>query len=193
MVIMTPSDADDDEFGPLRRRMVREQLRDRGIVDERVLRAMSRVPRHLFVPYPLQPAAYEDGPLPIGHGQTISQPYMVARMVEALELTGRERVLDVGTGSGYQAAVLGELAQEVWSVEIITELAESARLRLARLGYSNVHVLAADGSIGLPDRAPFDGIVVAAGRSPRHHPLYMLTPETFIFRWQSAQVARNSA
>lgn len=133
-----------------------------GIADPRVLTAMARVPRHAFVPPELRHRAYDDGPLPIGMGQTISQPYMVARMVEALELTGSERVLDIGTGSGYQAAILGELADEVWSVEIIPELAESARECLARLGYANVHVTAADGSVGLARHAPYDAIVVAA-------------------------------
>jgi protein-L-isoaspartate(D-aspartate) O-methyltransferase len=133
-----------------------------GISDPRVLAAMRRVPRHAFVPSELRYRAYDDTPLPIGMGQTISQPYMVARMVEALELTGSERVLDIGTGSGYQAAVLGELANEVWSVEIVPELAESARERLSRLGYSNVHVIAADGSVGFALHAPYDAIVVAA-------------------------------
>jgi protein-L-isoaspartate(D-aspartate) O-methyltransferase len=151
-----------DEFRSPRMAMVDEQLRERGIADDRVLGAMSKVPRHLFVPQALRRVAYEDGAFPIGHGQTISQPYMVARMVEALELTGEERVLDIGTGSGYQAAVLSELAREVWSVEIVPELADEARERLARLGYSNVHVVTANGSVGLPNHAPFDAIVVAA-------------------------------
>jgi len=152
-----------DAFRALREAMVRRQLSRRGIRDERVLAAMSKVPRHLFVPGPLEDSAYEDNALPIGHRQTISQPYMVAIMVQALELRGNERVLDVGTGSGYQAAVLGEIAGDVWSVEIIPELANAARARLAQLGYSNVHVLAANGSIGLSVHAPYDAIVVAAG------------------------------
>jgi protein-L-isoaspartate(D-aspartate) O-methyltransferase len=155
--------SDDDGFRSLRIAMVDEQLRDRDIADHNVLGAMLKVPRHLFVPRALQPLAYDDRALPIGHGQTISQPYMVAKMVEGLELTGHERVLDIGTGSGYQAAVLGELAREVWSVEIVPELADEARERLARLAYSNVHVVIANGSIGLPGEAPFDAIVVAAG------------------------------
>lgn len=154
---------DEEVYRSLRMEMVSDQLRARGIADERVLGVMSKVPRHLFVPRALEPLAYEDRALPIGQGQTISQPYMVARMVEALELEGNERVLDIGAGSGYQAAVLGKLAREVWSVEIVPELADEARERLSRLGYSNVHVVVANGSIGLPSRAPFDAIVVAAG------------------------------
>jgi protein-L-isoaspartate(D-aspartate) O-methyltransferase len=139
--------------------MVERQLRARGIRDERVLEAMARVPREVFVPEELRDAAYEDAALPIGHGQTISQPYMVARICEELRLRGDERVLDVGTGSGYQAAVLAELAAEVHSIERIPELAEAAREALAGTGVQ-VHV--GDGTRGLPDRAPFDGIAVAA-------------------------------
>jgi len=150
-------------FRRLRRAMVNEQLHGRGIHDRRVLAAMAKVPRHLFVPPALRHLAYADGPLPIAGGQTISQPYMVALMTEALRLTGSERVLDVGTGSGYQAAVLGELAREVWSVEIVPELAVESRQLLGQLGYANVHVLLANGSVGFPDQAPFDAIVVAAG------------------------------
>lgn len=161
--VVKPRQGYSDVFRSARRAMVKDQLRHRGISDERVLRAMSQVPRHLFVPDVFQRVAYEDGPLPIGHRQTISQPYMVARMVEALKLTGEERALDVGTGSGYQAAVLAKVAREVWSVEIVPELAESARERLARLGYSNVHVIVGNGSIGLPSHAPYSAIVVAAG------------------------------
>ncbi len=143
--------------------MVSEQLVRRGIRDTRVLAAMARVPRHLFVPESLRHLAYEDCPLPIGSGQTISQPYIVALMVEALQLTSADRVLDVGTGSGYQAAVLAELSHEVWSIEIVAPLAERARATLADLGCANVHVVVGDGSIGLPEHAPYDGIVVAAG------------------------------
>jgi protein-L-isoaspartate(D-aspartate) O-methyltransferase len=142
--------------------MVAHQLSNRDIYDPRVLRAMSDVPRHLFVPELVRPLAYEDSALPIGHEQTISQPYMVARMVEALQLTGSERVLDIGTGSGYQAAVLSELAREVWSIEIVPELAAAARERLAHRGYHNVHVVTGDGSIGLPEHGPYEAIVVAA-------------------------------
>jgi protein-L-isoaspartate(D-aspartate) O-methyltransferase len=149
----------DDE---LRFLMVQQQLRGRDIVDERVLAAMARVPRELFVPPELRDRAYEDAALPIGSGQTISQPYMVARICEALALTGRERVLDVGTGSGYQAAVLAELAAEVDTIERIPELAERARESLAAAGYGRVRVHVGDGTRGVPERAPFDAIAVAA-------------------------------
>jgi protein-L-isoaspartate(D-aspartate) O-methyltransferase len=142
--------------------MVERQLRARGIADERVLTAFERVPRHRFVPPDRRWAAYEDEPLPIGLGQTISQPYMVARMTELLELTKVSRVLEVGTGSGYQAAILGELAGEVWSIERHEALARMAGAILEELGAANVHVVVGDGSLGLPERAPYDGIVVTA-------------------------------
>lgn len=145
-----------------RARMVEVQLRQRGISDEGVLRAMGRVPRELFVPEELREHAYEDGALPIGHGQTISQPYIVATICTLLGLEGRERVLDVGTGSGYQAAVLAELAAEVVTIERVPELAETARRALAEAGYGSVDVRAGDGSLGVSDRAPFDAIAVAA-------------------------------
>jgi len=143
-----------------------EQLVARGIADARVLDAMRRVPRDRFVPDAARRDAYGDRALPIGAGQTISQPYMVAAMTEALHLTGRERVLDVGTGSGYQAAILAELAHQVTSIERVNELAAEAARRLASLGYTNVDVLVGDGTLGVPDRAPFDAILVAAG-APR--------------------------
>ena len=142
--------------------MVETQLRARDITDERVLAAMERVPRELFVPSELQARAYDDAALPIGGGQTISQPYMVAIICEALALRGRERVLDVGTGSGYQAAVLAELAAEVFSIERIPELAERARENLLAAGYERVRVHVGDGTRGLPEAAPFDAIAVAA-------------------------------
>lgn len=142
--------------------MVERQLRRRGISDERVLDAMSRVPRDLFVPESLTAHAYDDGALPIGHGQTISQPFVVATICSLLALRGTERVLDVGTGSGYQAAVLAELAAEVVTIERIPELAEEARARLEHAGSAAVEVRIGDGSLGVPDRAPFDGIAVAA-------------------------------
>jgi protein-L-isoaspartate(D-aspartate) O-methyltransferase len=142
--------------------MVEDQLRGRDIVDARVLDAMERVPRELFVPGGERHRAYADAALPIGHGQTISQPYMVARIAEVLGLTGGEKVLDVGTGSGYQAAVLAELADEVHTIERIPELAEQARRNLAEAGYDRVHVHVGDGSLGLPDQAPFTAIAVAA-------------------------------
>jgi len=145
-----------------RRRMVERQLRRRGIADERVLEAMARVPRELFVPAGAVRDAYADAALPIGRGQTISQPYMVARICEELRLEGDERVLDVGTGSGYQAAVLAELAAEVVTIEVIPELAEQARANLAAAGYDRVEVVVGDGSMGYPEQAPYDGIAVAA-------------------------------
>jgi protein-L-isoaspartate(D-aspartate) O-methyltransferase len=145
-----------------RHRMVEDQLRARDIVDERVLDAMERVPRELFVPEGERHRAYADAALPIGHGQTISQPYMVARIAEVLGLSGTEKVLDVGTGSGYQAAVLAGLADEVHTIERIPELAEQARSNLAEAGYDRVLVHVGDGSLGLPEHAPFTAIAVAA-------------------------------
>jgi protein-L-isoaspartate(D-aspartate) O-methyltransferase len=142
--------------------MVERQLRGRDIADERVLAAMEQVPRELFVPDELRERAYDDAALPIGQGQTISQPYMVARICELLSLVGRERVLDVGTGSGYQTAVLAVLAREVVTIERIPELAESARQNLAAAGFDDVEVRVGDGTLGVPDRAPFDAIAVAA-------------------------------
>ena len=143
--------------------MVERQLRARGIDDERVLTAMARVPRELFVAEELRAHAYDDAALPIGGGQTISQPYMVARICSELSLRGNERVLDVGTGSGYQAAVLAELAAEVHSIERLPELEVQARASLAAAGYADrVHVHAGDGTRGLPERAPFAAIAVAA-------------------------------
>jgi protein-L-isoaspartate(D-aspartate) O-methyltransferase len=142
--------------------MVDEQLRGRDIVDERVLEAMERVPRELFVPEDVRDRAFDDVALPIGAGQTISQPYMVARIAEELGLDGDERVLDVGTGSGYQAAVLAELGDEVHTIERIPELAEQARATLAKAGYGQVQVHVGDGSRGLPEHAPFDAVAVAA-------------------------------
>jgi protein-L-isoaspartate(D-aspartate) O-methyltransferase len=149
-------------FEDERRYMVDRQLRARDIVDRRVLDAMERVPRELFVPEELRGRAYDDAALPIGEGQTISQPYMVARICETLGLTGGERVLDVGTGSGYQAAVLAELGAEVDTIERLPSLAEQARQNLASAGYEGVTVHVGDGTLGLPERAPFAGIAVAA-------------------------------
>lgn len=142
--------------------MVERQLRRRGISDERVLAAMGRVPRELFVPEERRMYAYEDGALPIGYGQTISQPFIVATICALLALEGHERVLDVGTGSGYQAAVLAELAAEVVTIEHVPELAARARTALAEAGYDRVEVLVGDGSLGVPERAPFAAIAVAA-------------------------------
>ena len=153
-------------------------LRRRGIRDERVLKAIERVPRELFVPEELRRNAYSDRALPIGHGQTISQPFMVATICAVLGLEGGERVLDVGTGSGYQAAVLAELADEVVTVERVPELAEQARATLARTGYGRVDVRVGDGTLGVPDRAPYDAIAVAAAAPGVPEALYeQLTPE----------------
>jgi protein-L-isoaspartate(D-aspartate) O-methyltransferase len=150
------------DYNQARERMVEEQLVSRGINDPQVLRAMAKVPRHLFLENELWDCAYEDHPLPIGANQTISQPYIVALMVEALELTGAERVLEVGTGSGYAAAVLSELCAEVFSVEAVGELALKARTLLSALGYRNVSVLVGDGTLGWEEHSPYDGIVVSA-------------------------------
>jgi len=152
--------------------MVEQQLRGRDVVDERVLAAMERVPRELFVPERLQRRAYEDAALPIGEGQTISQPYMVARIAEALALTGDEHVLDVGTGSGYQAAVLAELAGEVDTIERIPALVQQARDNLKAAGYERVQVHVGDGSQGLAARAPFSAIAVAAAAPELPQTLY---------------------
>lgn len=156
----------DPDWDERRAQMVRSQLERRGVDSPRVLRAMGLVPRELFVPPAVRTQAYSDHALGIAHGQTISQPYMVAVMSAALELEGWERVLEVGTGSGYQCAVLAELAREVWSVERIPELAESASDLLASLGYGNVNVRTGDGSSGWPEAAPYQGIVVTAA-TPR--------------------------
>jgi len=143
--------------------MVKDQLISRGIKDKRVLAAMEKVPRHLFVPAHLQSSAYDDMAMPIGEGQTISQPYMVAIMTELLELKGTEKVLEVGTGSGYQAAILSELASVVITVERVKTLADKAQEHLKELGYNNVRVVSGDGTEGCTAEAPFDGIIVTAG------------------------------
>ena len=161
-----------DELALARREMVDRQLRRRDIVDERVLLAMERVPRETFVPDAERAHSFEDAALPIGHGQTISQPYMVARICEALEVQPAHRVLDVGTGSGYQAAVLAELGAEVVTIERIAELAEQARVNLLEAGYEDVEVVVGDGTLGVPERAPFDGIAVAAAAPGLPETLY---------------------
>jgi protein-L-isoaspartate(D-aspartate) O-methyltransferase len=153
---------DDDPYTQDRRKMVRRQIEDRGIKDQRILGALLHVPRHRFVPADRLQLAYQDSPLPIGYGQTISQPYIVARMTELLKPKAEHRVLEVGTGSGYQAAVLSELVKEVYSIEIIRLLGESAQKRLSDLGYHNVTTKVADGYFGWPEKAPFDGIIVTA-------------------------------
>jgi protein-L-isoaspartate(D-aspartate) O-methyltransferase len=158
----------DDDFAAAREAMVARQVAARGIDDARVLAALRAVPRHRFVPAEVADAAYEDAPLPIGHGQTISQPYVVAYMTQIADLQPGERVLEVGTGSGYQAAVLAELGVEVWTIEIVEALAERAARDLREAGYTDVHVRTGDGYRGWPERAPFDAILVTA--APDHVP-----------------------
>lgn len=155
-----------DRYQRLRDEMVERQIKARGIADDRVLEAMRRVPRHLFVPKAERSSSYEDMPLPVGEGQTISQPYMVAWMTDLMDLSGAEKVLEVGTGTGYQTALLGLLAREVYSIERIGELARTAKERLERLGFENIQVFTGDGSRGLAEYAPYDAIIVTAG-SPR--------------------------
>ena len=159
-------DGEDAGFARAREEMVATQIASRDVRDPRTLAAMRKVARHLFVPPALAGQAYEDHPLPIGHGQTISQPYIVAFMTEALGLRGGETVLEVGTGSGYQAAVLGEIAARVYTIEIVAPLAEEAAALLKRLGYANVEARAGDGYLGWPEAAPFDAIMVTAA-APR--------------------------
>ncbi len=156
----------------LRREMVEKQIIARGVKDPRVIQAMLKVERHLFVPPAYRHLAYTDQPLPIGEGQTISQPYIVALMTELLELKGDEKVLEIGTGSGYQAAILAELAQEVYTIEIIPKLAVSARKRLEKLGYKNIKVKCGDGYMGWEEYAPFDAIIVTC--APDHIPKPLL-------------------
>lgn len=151
-----------DKYAVQRLNMIQHQLVSRGIYDERVLKAMSEVPRHLFVQELYRHAAYEDCPLPIGEGQTISQPYMVAIMTQCLELKGNEKILEVGTGSGYQTAILSKLANRVYTIERHEVLASRAKKILQEIGCNNVDVVVGDGSIGLPDRALFDGIIITA-------------------------------
>jgi len=152
-----------DRYEKQRKKMVDAQIRSRGIRDERVLRAMGKIPRHLFVDAGLIDQAYNDSPLPIGEKQTISQPYIVALMTEALELAGREKVLELGTGSGYQAAILAELADRVFTIERIASLAQKARRLLESLNYYNVVIRVGDGTYGWREESPFDAILVAAG------------------------------
>ena len=157
-----------NDFAKKRNKMVENQIKARGVSDERVLNAMSKVQRHLFVPENLRNRAYEDEPLPIGHGQTISQPYIVAYMTEQIDLNESEKVLEIGTGSGYQAAILAEIAKEVYTIEIVPELAARAAEVLHELDYSNVSVKTGDGYLGWPEAAPFDAIIVTA--APAHIP-----------------------
>ena len=151
--------------------MVRDQLEARGVADSATLEAVRRVPRHEFVPPARISEAYDDNPIPIGFGQTISQPFIVGRMTELLDLEPGDRVLEIGTGSGYQAAILGDIVDSVFTVEIIEDLARQARDRLKRLGYRNIQVLNADGYYGWPDHAPFDAIIVTAAAEHMPPPL----------------------
>ncbi len=162
------ADAESAEFARLREQMVREQLKARDVKDPRVLAAMLRVPRHAFVPRNIIGAAYEDSALPLMLGQTISQPYIVGYMTQALDLKGTERVLEIGTGSGYQAAVLAEMAAEVYTIEIIPELTNRAVEILGRQGYKNIHFKTGDGYAGWSEYAPFDAVIVTA--APDHVP-----------------------
>jgi protein-L-isoaspartate(D-aspartate) O-methyltransferase len=166
-----------ERFAEQRRLMVETQIRNRGVRDEPALRAILSVPRHEFVPAFWINQAYRDEPLPIGHGQTISQPYIVAAMVASLALTGSEKVLEIGAGCGYQAAVVSLLAKEVHTVEILPELAQSATERLTRLGYGNVHVHCGDGTLGWPESSPYDAILIAAAAPTLPEPLLMQLAE----------------
>ena len=162
-----------DPFAPLRKRMVHDQLSGtwRAITNAQVLAVMEKVPRHEFVPEPLRQHAYDDGPLPIGYGQTISQPYIVAFMTEQLDPQPTDRILEIGTGSGYQAAVLAELVKEVYTIEIVEPLAQRATADLGRLGYTNIHVRAGDGYKGWAEAAPFDAIIVTCAPENVPRPL----------------------
>ena len=161
----------EDSYAALRERMVDQQIKARGVVDPRVLAAMRKVPRHLFIPPHLWDQAYNDYPLPIGEDQTISQPYIVALMTELLEIRETDRVLEVGTGSGYQAAILAELAAAVLSIDRVGGLAEQARQVLDSLGYTNVQIRVGDGTLGWPEEMPFDAIIVTAGAPKVPRPL----------------------
>jgi protein-L-isoaspartate(D-aspartate) O-methyltransferase len=158
-------------FAAQRQKMVQQQLVTRGVNDQRVLAAMAKVPREEFVPSESRPASYEDGPLPIGYGQTISQPYIVAFMTEQLRPNPTDRVLEIGTGSGYQAAILADLVSEVYSIEIVSLLAKNAEETLHRLGYKNVHLKIGDGYQGWPEAAPFDAIIVTCAPDKVPQPL----------------------
>ncbi|MBN2466566.1 MAG: protein-L-isoaspartate(D-aspartate) O-methyltransferase [Deltaproteobacteria bacterium] len=170
-LLSSQSAGENGEFRILRDRMLKEQIIARGIRDRRVIEAMEKVPRHLFVPGHYQGSAYSDGPLPIGEGQTISQPYIVAFMTEALDLKSEDRVLEIGTGSGYQAAVLAEIVKDVYSIEVIPTLARRARKMLARLGYENISIKIGDGYKGWPEAAPFDAVIVTCAPEDIPQPL----------------------
>lgn len=190
---------ENDYFEIKRQRMVEEQIKQRGITNENLLSAMLRVKRHLFVPQQLQSSAYQDNPLPIGEDQTISQPYIVALMTELLSLDGGERVLEIGTGSGYQAAILAELAQEVYTIEILPVLAERSKRVLNDLGYENIFVKKGDGFLGWPEHAPFDAIIVTCAPEEIPEPLIkqlaeggrMVIPVGKQWRWQELKLVEK--
>jgi len=163
---MNPHNAKDDPFRSLRHNMVSSQIRLRGISDPRLLQVMQCIPRHLFVPHRLQKIAYDDHALPLDKGQTISQPYIVALMTEALCLKGDEKVLEIGTGSGYQTAILASLADSVFTIECISSLSQIAEKSLQALGYSNIYFAIGDGTLGLPDKAPYN-CIIATGSLPQ--------------------------
>ena len=201
LCLTTPAAASDpleDSFDLRHRQMVEEQLKPRGIKDQRVLAAMLKVKRHLFVPPGIRYAAYDDRPLPIGEGQTISQPAVVALMTELLELKGTEKVLEIGTGSGYQAAVLGELAKQVYTIEIVEPLAKRSAKLLQELNYRNIRVKTGDGFLGWPEFAPYDAIIVTCAPDKVPPPLLEQLAEggrlvipvgTF---WQELKLARKT-
>ena len=159
------------DYEELRELMVKMQLIPRGIKDERVLNAMKKVPRHLFVEDSFKQKAYDDTALSIGEGQTISQPYMVAIMTELMELKGDEKILEVGTGSGYQAVILAELAREVYTIERVASLANKAKEKFSAIGYNNIHIMVGDGTLGWQEEAPFDRIIITAGGPKVPEPL----------------------
>jgi protein-L-isoaspartate(D-aspartate) O-methyltransferase len=162
---------EEEYFEQFRKKMVEHQIAARGVSGRRVLEAMHRVPRHLFIPESIRDRAYDDSPLPIGDGQTISQPYMVAWMTELLEVEEDDTILEIGTGSGYQAAILCELGKEIFSIEKYSSLAQRAEERLRSLGYDNITIRVGDGTLGWPEEAPFDGIIVTAGAPSIPEPL----------------------
>jgi len=168
LLILLPISCEGIDYHLLRRDMVKFQIIARGITDKGVIKAMLKVPRHIFVPEEYRREAYNDYPLPIGYGQTISQPYIVALMTEALQIKKVDKILEIGTGSGYQTAILAEIAKEVYSIEIIDELAKRAKKTLNMLGYKNIHIKIGDGYNGWPEQAPFDAIIVTC--APRKIP-----------------------
>ncbi|MBR9998833.1 MAG: protein-L-isoaspartate(D-aspartate) O-methyltransferase [Cyclobacteriaceae bacterium] len=196
LLVAFPDQRDQDDYVELRKDMVERQIRNRGVNDQAVLNAMLKVPRHLFVPDHQQPYAYDDRPLSIGNNQTISQPYIVGFMTEAISPEKGDKVLEIGTGSGYQAAVLAEIVDKVYTIEIISELADRAENTFKRLGYDNIYSMAGDGYAGWPEEAPFDAIMVTAAPEEIPPPLIeqlkeggrMIIPVGPIYRVQSLQL-----